>query len=166
MTFSQLFSGDPASLKLRTRRTSGFALRATPPFAKIFDFVQNGSSWRVKSALLKFLAARSLDFASKFLFQEIFPLHLSLALAGFAHLRSLHPTEFRLLDFTSGSSRVTSFQKCKNALFPFRSAFTLAHYVRFHLTSVLRKIRLLDFVGASLFGTPLQIPYSRNFTLR
>ena len=49
--------------------------------------------------------------------------------------------KIRLLDFTSGSSRVTSFQKCKNALFPFRSAFTLAHYVRFHLTSVLRKIR-------------------------
>ena len=29
LTFSQLFSGDPTSLKLRTRRTAGFALRAT-----------------------------------------------------------------------------------------------------------------------------------------
>ena len=68
-------------------------------------------------------------------------LRQSFALAGFVHFVHIHPTEFRLLDFTSGSSRVTSFQKCKNALFPFRSAFTLAHYVRFHLTSVLRKIR-------------------------
>ena len=116
---------------------AGFAnwrlLHATPPFAKIFDFVQNGSSlekqnplsWILlelrflalrfkfliqgifrfakashpshfrlrpacytKSALLKFLAARSLNFASKFLFQEIFLLHSSLALAGFASLLS------------------------------------------------------------------------------
>ena len=51
-------------------------------------------------AVLKFLAAHSLNFASKFLIQEIFPLHPSFALAGFA---SLHPTEFRLFDFASGS---------------------------------------------------------------
>ena len=41
------------------RTTFGFCphIRATPPFAKIFDFVQNGSSWRVKSALLDFAGA-------------------------------------------------------------------------------------------------------------
>ena len=37
---------------------AGFAhlrsLHPTPPFAKIFDFVQNGSSWRAKSAVLDF----------------------------------------------------------------------------------------------------------------
>ena len=54
LTFSQLFSGDPTSPKLRTRRTSGFILRATPPFAKIFDFVQNGSSPEKQNPLLNF----------------------------------------------------------------------------------------------------------------
>ena len=36
---------------------SGFALTflATPPFAKIFDFVQNGSSWRRIFAIINFL---------------------------------------------------------------------------------------------------------------
>ena len=101
-----------------------------------------------------------------------------------------------LLDFTSGSSRATSFQKCKNALFPFRSAFTLAgyrlrlspyvksailkipsgslilnfafetlkrfqplrqsfalaHFVRFHLTSVLRNFRYLFILPLNLSG--------------
>ena len=91
-------------------------------------------------------------------------LRQSFALAGFVHFVHIHPTEFRLLDFTSGSSRVTSFQKCKNALFPFRSAFTLAHYVRFHLTSVLRKIRLLDFTSGSLLLALLLKPngFSRS----
>ena len=52
----------------------------------------------------------------------------------------------------------------KNALFPFRSAFTLAHYVRFHLTSVLRKIRLLDFTSGSLLLALLLKPngFSRS----
>ena len=36
--------------------------------------------------------------------------------------------KIRFLDFTSGSSLATSFQKRKNALFPLRSAFTLAGY--------------------------------------
>ena len=40
LTFSQLFSGDPTSLKLRTRRTAGFALRATqnPPLGFCWSF--------------------------------------------------------------------------------------------------------------------------------
>ena len=90
---NSLFKEFFATLKLRIRRTSGFALRATPPFAKIFDFVQNGSSWRVKSALLKFLAAHFLSFAFETL-KRFQPLRQSFALAGFA---SLHPTEFSLL---------------------------------------------------------------------
>ena len=60
--------------------------------------------------LLKFLAVRSLDFALKFLFQEIFLLHPSLTLAGFTHLRSLHPTEFRFtlaLCFLSSACQIS-----------------------------------------------------------
>ena len=54
--------------------------------------------------------------------------------------------------------------KAQLALFPFRSAFTLAHYVRFHLTSVLRKIRLLDFTSGSLLLALLLKPngFSRS----
>ena len=66
LRFKFLFKEFCASLKLRTRRTSGFALRATPPFAKIFDFVQNGSSWRAKSAswILLAVQAEQLHFKS------------------------------------------------------------------------------------------------------
>ena len=88
--------------------------------------------------LLKFLAVRSLDFALKFLFQEIFLLHPSLTLAGFTHLRSLHPTEFRFtlaLCFLSSACQIS-----KN-----RAYATKSH----------RFLFLLRFVHSASFSTPL-----------
>ena len=104
LTFSQLFLGDPGiSLSWILLELRFLALRFKFLIQGILRFAKASHpshfglrpACYTKSALLKFLAARSLNFASKFLFQEIFLLHSSLALAGFAHLCSLHPTEFR-----------------------------------------------------------------------
>ena len=82
-------------------------LHATPPFAKIFDFVQNGSSWRVKSAILKI------------------------------------PSGSLILNF--------AFETLKRFQ-PLRQSFALAHFVRFHLTSVLRNFRYLFILPLNLRG--------------
>ena len=74
------------------------------------------------------------------------------------HIRA---TEFRLLDFASGSSRATPFQKCKNALFPFHSAFALAgfvHFVHIHPT----KIRSLGFCWSFAFWHSAPNSFSLN----
>ena len=56
VSYSRNFSASPV-IHLGALR-SGFALTslAAPPFAKIFDFVQNGSSWRRIFALLNFVS--------------------------------------------------------------------------------------------------------------
>ena len=89
------------SVRLSHWRVTGFAFHPTPPFAKIFDFVQNGSSWRVKSAILKI------------------------------------PSGSLILNFAFETLK--RFQSL-------RQSFALAHFVRFHLTSVLRNFAILSLI--------------------
>ena len=126
----------------RHAKTSFLTLPA--PFQKVINLFQRATLLRQGSAPVALRALpyvlrkiRSLEIPSgsflEFRFKISFSRNFFASLVTrLGALRSVSPhiraTEFRLLDFASGSSQATSFQKCKNALFPFRSAFTLAGY--------------------------------------
>ena len=170
-----------SAVRSRWRTTFGLYphIRATPPFAKIFDFVQNGSSWRAKSALLDFASgsSRATSFQKRLC---TFSIPFGFHIGGFRSLTFASPyasfcqnlwfcakwvlfgkAKSALLDFASGSLLLAALLKpsgfSRSAV---HSRFT--HSVRFHLTSVLRLLLSKSLIFSKMGPLGGQNPLSWN----